>query len=154
MQFPLKKTRFVLIVLGGIFALAVILKIVVPVQHRTILAHETLFRTEIAATPESRQKGLSGRAGLGEREGMLFLFPLADRYPIWMFDMHFPIDIVWIRGRTVVDIAAFVPPPAPGVSSKDLPLYLPRLPADKVLELPAGAAARAGIVIGDALHGI
>lgn len=150
----LRKQTIVVVVLAVVFLIALFLRVFVPVQHRTILVHETLIRAEVASTALARQKGLSGRTSLGAHEGMLFVFPVADHYPFWMIDMHFPIDILWIRGQTVVDIAPDVPAPASGASAETLPLYLPRFPADKVLEIPAGAAARAGIVIGDVLHGI
>jgi uncharacterized membrane protein (UPF0127 family) len=149
-----KKPSVALVGLGFVLVIALFLRLFVPVQHRTILVHETVIRAEVAATGSTRKNGLSGRQSLGAGEGMLFLFPLADRYPFWMIDMEFPIDIIWIRGRTVVDIAANVPPPIPGTTVADLPLYFPRLPADKVLEISAGAAKRAGIKIGDELHGI
>ncbi len=149
-----KKQSVALVTLGLVFLFALFLHIFAPVQYRTILAHETLIHAEIAATSDARQKGLSGREALGAHDGMLFLFPLANRYPFWMIDMRFPIDIIWIRGRSVVDIAANAQPPAPGTSAAEFPLYYPRLPADKVLEIPAGAAEQMGIKIGDELHGI
>jgi uncharacterized membrane protein (UPF0127 family) len=139
---------------GLVLLLALILRVFVPVEHRTLFVHETVIRAEVAATHHARKNGLSGRQSLGAREGMLFLFPFADRHPFWMIDMQFPIDIIWIRDRTVVDIAANVPPPIPGTAVADLPLYFPRLPADKVLEIPAGAAKQAGIKIGDILGGV
>ncbi len=54
------------------------------------------LKTELALTPEAQEKGLSGRKELKEDESMLFVFSLAGKYPFWMKDMDFSIDIIWI----------------------------------------------------------
>lgn len=50
----------------------------------------------VAATPDIREKGLSGHAPLAVNEGMLFLFDDVRTKQFWMKDMLFPIDIIWI----------------------------------------------------------
>ncbi len=107
-------------------------------------ANETL-QIEIAETPASRTRGLGFHKPLQENEGMLFLFPVADRYPFWMKDMKFPIDIIWFNQGRVVDIA----PNVPISVTKDLPLYTSRLPYQSALELKAGFSERHGVKIGD-----
>jgi hypothetical protein len=104
---------------------------------------------EVADTRERQRRGLSGRAALAEGEGMLFPYERPDRYAFWMPEMHFDIDIVWIREGAIVDVthrARHDPPPGPP------PLYRPRVPADLVLEVPAGTAARLGWAAGDAVR--
>ena len=61
------------------------------------------FNTIIVDTPESRQKGLGGRESLATSTAMLFVFDYPDKYGIWMKDMNFPIDILWLdkEGRIV-----------------------------------------------------
>ncbi len=100
---------------------------------------------EIADTPISRTRGLGGHTPLAENQGMLFLFPQADRHQFWMKDMKFPLDIVWLQNGRVVDIA----PRVPVSTTADLPVYTPRLPATSVLELKAGFTERHGVKIGD-----
>ena len=51
---------------------------------------------DLAATNEEKRRGLSGRNGLEENEGMLFVFEEPGFYSFWMKDMLFPIDIIWI----------------------------------------------------------
>lgn len=70
------------------------------------------IRVELALTDEERKKGLSRRATLGEQiDGMLFVFPAPDTYGIWMKDMNFPIDIIWIsEDRKIVHIEKNVDP--------------------------------------------
>ena len=54
------------------------------------------LKVDLVLTPEAQERGLSGRIGLGEDEGMLFVFDHPDKYSFWMKDMNFPIDIVWL----------------------------------------------------------
>lgn len=106
---------------------------------------------ELADTPIKQQKGLSGRQSIEENQGMLFPF-YAPIFPtFWMKDMNFPIDMIWIRGDEVVDISADVPH-EPGVADSDLKTYSPNTPADRILELKAGWAARNGLKIGDKIE--
>jgi hypothetical protein len=100
---------------------------------------------DVASTPVTREKGLSGRESLELDEGMLFVFMRADRYAFWMKDMKFAIDILWIKDDEIVDITTDAPPPAAGAP---LERYFPMYPVDKVLEVPAGFAARQGLRTG------
>ena len=54
------------------------------------------LKVELALTSGTQEKGLSGKNNLEENEGMLFIFNHTDKYPFWMKDMNFPIDIIWI----------------------------------------------------------
>jgi uncharacterized membrane protein (UPF0127 family) len=114
-----------------------------PHARVTIGVH--VIDAEVADTPERKQRGLSGRASLADGHGMLFPYDAPARHGFWMPDMHFDIDILWIRAGRIVTIAADV--------SKDEPerVYRPSEPADMVLELPAGTAARRGFQVGDAV---
>lgn len=51
---------------------------------------------EIADEERERVMGLSGRKNLKENTGLLFVFEKKDFYGIWMKDMNFPIDIIWL----------------------------------------------------------
>jgi uncharacterized membrane protein (UPF0127 family) len=60
---------------------------------------------EVVQTDASRVRGLSGRSDLGTLQGMLFVFDTVDRHQIWMKDMQFPIDAIWIdESLTIVHI--------------------------------------------------
>lgn len=66
---------------------------------------------EVAGTEEKRREGLSGREPLKEGQGMLFIFDEPDFHGIWMKDMNFPIDIVWIDEEfNIVDIKSNAKP--------------------------------------------
>lgn len=64
-------------------------------MREVVIAGQTL-RAELALTPESQAQGLSDRNSLAEDAGMLFVFDRPGKYPFWMKDMNFAIDIIWI----------------------------------------------------------
>ena len=114
-----------------------------PRARVTIGVH--VIDAEIADNPERKQRGLSGRASLADGRGMLFPYDTPGQHGIWMPDMHFDIDILWIRAGRIVHVAA-------NVSKDDSQrIYRPSEPADLVLELPAGTAERRGFRVGDAV---
>lgn len=55
-----------------------------------------IINVEIADTNPKRELGLSGHASLADDQGMLFIFDKTGKYPFWMKDMLFPLDIIWI----------------------------------------------------------
>jgi uncharacterized membrane protein (UPF0127 family) len=91
---------------------------------------------ELADTPLKRMRGLLGRSGLDEGEGMLFR-PAGS---IHMFFMRFPIDAVFCsRDLVVLGIERDL---QPWKAAK-------RKGAKVVVELPAGGAD--GLEVGDRL---
>lgn len=110
-----------------------------------LAVHGQSFTVEVADTPAKKELGLGKRDVLPEGRGMYFPFAEARTWAFWMKDMRFPIDIVWIRQGTVVDIHRDVPVPEGG----RLETYASIEPVDAVLELPAGTAEKAGIRAGD-----
>ncbi len=72
---------------------------------------EIPIRVEIADSSEELIKGLSGRPDIGKMNGMLFIFPETAYHSIWMKDMNFPIDIIWIsEDLKVINIERGVTP--------------------------------------------
>lgn len=103
---------------------------------------------EVMRTLTEVQKGLSGRANLDPKNGMLFIFSKADYYRFWMPDMHFPIDIVWINNNEVVDISYNVSNEFDPSKPK---FYLPSKKANYVLEVNAGFSKKNNIKIGNSV---
>lgn len=112
-----------------------------------IFIGETQLKVEVAATPQSQAQGLSDRPSLPPDTGMLFIFPQVNRPPFWMKDMHFPLDFVWIKGDSVVQINENIPPPA---QTDGQPQFIyPLVDVDKVLEVNAGFIQEHGVKVGD-----
>jgi uncharacterized protein len=92
----------------------------------------------VAASSWSRSKGLLGRSGLGEQEG-LWIQPTSS---IHMWFMRFPIDVIWAAedGR-VIKLVEHIKPWRMSFCRG----------AKVALELPVGAIARSGVQVGDHL---
>ena len=122
-----------------------------------------VFSVEVASTTIEQARGLSGRNGLGQNEGMLFLFSSQNVQKFWMKDMNFPIDIIWIgRGspsQTSQDktwegkILGFAENavPEPGTPLWGLKIYSSPDGVDTVLEVNTGIVAKYGIKVGDSV---
>jgi uncharacterized protein len=138
---------FVLAVVG--FAYFYILKKPNLTLRKTeVTIGATTFDVEVASTTLERARGLSFRDGLGEKQGMLFLFDSSSNYGFWMKDMKFAIDMIWIKGDRVAGFSENVAP-EPGVPLWKLKIYYPPEAVDKVLEVGAGMVAKDGIKVGD-----
>ena len=97
----------------------------------------------VADEPMERIQGLSGTEALGEFSGLLFVFDENDRHGIWMKDMNYPLDIIWLdeSGR-VVHIEERVSPDSYPRT------FRPNSPARYVLEVNANVVDAFGIEVG------
>ena len=96
-------------------------------------------RCLVAEGPLLRMRGLLGRSGLPDDEGIL----LRPASSIHMFFMRFAIDAVFLsRDLTVLKVVSDLGPWR----------MASRRRAHSVLELPAGACARRGVREGDRLE--
>lgn len=102
------------------------------------------IEAEIARSSSERQKGLSGREELGKNKGMIFVFEKEDLYSFWMKEVNFPLDIIWIKGDTIVGLKEKVPVE----TGPEYTPYLPPEPVDKVLEVAGGWAEKHGVKAG------
>jgi uncharacterized membrane protein (UPF0127 family) len=135
--------RYKLYVIITVVALASLALLVFwPSKARTQVAVGGVkFDVLVVDTPQTREQGLSGRTGLEERQGMLFVFDKPDQYVFWMKDMLFPMDILYIRNGRIVDMALNMPPPKTGETPVS---FQPSEAADRVLEVAAGTAQKLG----------
>ena len=101
-----------------------------------------VFEVELAATPQERAKGLSGRKELCDQCGMLFIFDKKDYHSFWMKNTLIPLDIIWLdEDWQVVDFIAWAQPQG-ARKIADLPVYRPKKMAQLVLEVPGGTTKR------------
>lgn len=110
---------------------------------------DTVFTVDIAATDEQKELGLGGRATMAADRGMLFPYDHKEQFEFWMKGMQFPLDFIWIDGKTVADITVNIPPP---IGNEQPIVVKPKVQVDKVLEVNAETLARTGIQIGDSVE--
>jgi hypothetical protein len=104
------------------------------------------FQTEIADTPELRQRGLMFRQRLPEDRAMLFDWHRVAPVSMWMRNTYVSLDMIFIAadGRVVKVAQATVPFSEDIISSG--------VPVAAVLEVVAGTAERIGLEPGDRVH--
>lgn len=92
------------------------------------------YTLEVVSSEAAQIRGLSGRAKLGADEGMLFVNETDGFHYIWMKDMLFPIDILWLtREHKIIHHES-------NVSPDTFPqAFTSPVPARYVIELPAGS---------------
>lgn len=98
---------------------------------------------QILDTEALRAQGLSGVESLPATTGRLFIFPQDGEWGIWMKEMSFPIDIIWIDslGEVVTIKEGATPESYPEV-------FFPAAPVRYVVEVNAGKTAEWGLTAG------
>jgi uncharacterized membrane protein (UPF0127 family) len=93
-------------------------------------------------------RGMMFRDSLPSDRGMLFVHGKEDKYQYWMFQTKIPLDIIWMdHQHKVVEISPNTPP-CTG-KANDCPKYGGNQPANFVLEVNAGMAAKNSLKPGD-----
>ncbi|HEX6415976.1 MAG TPA: DUF192 domain-containing protein [Candidatus Saccharimonadales bacterium] len=111
--------------------------------HATVRIGDGVFKTRVATTEEARVQGLSGTTKLAEDRAFLMVFDHEGEWSVWMKDMKYPIDIVWLsHDKKVVHIVKNAPP-----ESYPYEKFTPKKAAKYVLELPAGTVDGKSIII-------
>ena len=133
----------------ALFALLLIVVVGLSLAQRfteprtTLYLGDGVFATRVAATDADRQVGLGDTASLADNEAMLLAFARDAQWSIWMKDVEYPIDVVWLDDqRRVVHIVKNMPPSSYPDS------FSPDKPARYVVELAAGTVEKKAIRIG------
>lgn len=107
---------------------------------------EKTVELTVVATSEARTRGLGGQESLLEDTAMLFVFDDLDKYGIWMKDMKFSIDILWLddKGRIVHIEKSVSPDTYPKV-------FFPPEKSLFIIEANAGFAQKNKLVVGNIL---
>lgn len=114
-------------------------------QQQVVQLHGHLYGMTVMRTDEELQRGLSGTQSLPADQAMLFVFPTDDKWAMWMKDMNYPIDMVWLGDdKKVVYMVKNAQP-----SSYPKTQFKPDTNTRYVIELPSGTIERTGIAIGD-----
>ncbi len=104
---------------------------------------DTLVEASVARTWPERIKGLSGTPALPGGVVKLFVFETPGYHSIWMKDMNYAIDILWVdEALKIVHIAEHVSPDSFPET------FTPKLPAVYVIETVAGFVDQHGIRLG------
>lgn len=101
-------------------------------------------QASVADSLPERIQGLSDTPFLPENVVKLFAFGVAGKHSIWMKDMNYPLDIIWLdEGGIITHIEANVSPDSYPES------FTPPQPALYVIETNAGFTASNTVTVGD-----
>ncbi len=156
-KFVIQSIFLIMIIFGGLYIATAKVTPDLPFLPqkftvKTVKINQTLIKVEIADTKSKRSVGLGGRDGVASGSGMLFIFEKQDKYPFWMKNTKFSLDIIWIKQRYIVDIIKNAEPPKPNQKDETLPIYVSNEPVDMVLEVNAGFVDASNIKVGDKLE--
>lgn len=125
----------------------------------TVQIKDRSFTLDVAADPDSREKGLGGREVIPPDGGMIFIFPRPEMQRFWMRDCLSDIDLIFMDARgfvTAVHRMTVEPPRAPDESETE---YLDRLTgyssnhaAQFAIELAPGMLDELGIGFQDRIE--
>lgn len=105
---------------------------------------EVPVMVEIADEPKEQEKGLMGRAILGEGQGMLFVFPEPQMLSFWMKNTLIPLEILYFDAEGYFVNSLVMEPceetPCPGYASASLAKF--------ALEVNPGFREAQGITTG------
>ena len=112
-------------------------------------SNDNTFKVECVVSPQALQRGLSGRPSLASGTGMLFIFTNLAKQSMWMPDMNFPLDIIWLdETLSVVKITYGLQPCA---SRENCPSASSVYDSKYAIEMPQGDAAKYGFAEGISL---
>ncbi len=102
------------------------------------------FTLEVAETDQAREIGLMNRDSMPAGHGMIFVFDDEEERSFWMKNTRIPLDILYLdRAGRIVSIKQMEPFDLRGTPSNG--------PAQYVIELNVGTAAKVGVKPGDQL---
>lgn len=132
------------LVIAWICACALILFYAARIHdHDRVRINDAVIRVDVVMHTAEQARGLSGRDGLCEKCGMLFVYSEEKVRTFWMKDMLFDIDVVWINGDDIVGVQEAISFKKNANAQFSSPESV-----DKVLELPRGYVAKNSIKIG------
>ena len=96
----------------------------------------------VADTENERVSGLMNLKKMPKKNGMIFLFDKPELVQMWMKDTFIPLDMLFVRGDKIINIASNTKPLSKEIiSSQNL--------VDKVIEINGSEAIKHNIQVGD-----
>ena len=96
---------------------------------------------EVQTSKEGQRIGLSGRSSISPGSGMLFPVKPAKLVKVWMKDMRFPIDILFVKDNRVIQVVEKAPPCK---TTEACPRYMSESPVDTIIELHPDTEVKVG----------
>lgn len=115
-----------------------------PRYDKSLTIDGTRFNAFVARTEADRQQGLSDSPQINSDQAMVFVFESDSKWGIWMKDMNYPIDILWLdTAKKVQNIVTNAQPDSYPETS-----FYPPNNTRYVIELKSGTVKDKRITIG------
>lgn len=116
-------------------------------RQPTLSIENHVYTATILEEENELIRGLSGSDQLPPDHVMLFDFGKDSRWGIWMKDMNYPIDIIWLdkQARVIYMVQDAQPSSYPDT------IYRPKQNARYVIEAVSGTIERTGLKVGDSV---
>lgn len=142
--------------LGLMIGLTVCILVVNTIHNDSRLPTATLkgseFKLILANSQKEKEIGLSNTTILDQKKGMLFTYDKPELVGIWMKDMNFAIDVIWMNeSREVVHIVENMHPDSYS-SDKEAEVYRSETPSKYVLEVNSGVVSETKLRLGDMIE--
>jgi uncharacterized membrane protein (UPF0127 family) len=108
------------------------------------------FQVELAVSDKNKIRGLSGRNNMPWNNGLLFLYDTMSIQTMWMVDMKFALDIVWLNDWFEIVHITYNTPPC--TMKPNCVSYDSKYNVKYAIEMNAGAANHHGFTIGKRLY--
>jgi uncharacterized protein len=108
------------------------------------------YDVEIVVSPAATKQGLSGRPSLPRGRGMFFVFSGLSKQSMWMIEMRFPLDIVWLDENLTVVHISYNCQPCP--NEMQCPSYSSVYRVKYAIEMTAGEAEEYGFSLGKQIY--
>jgi len=115
-------------------------------KFRLIVEGSRACIVEIVISPEAIVRGLSGHEPLNSGYGMMFVFPKISKQSMWMPEMKFALDIIWLDEDFI--IVHITRDCKPCESREDCPNYSSKYQVKYAIEFGAGDADAYGFEVG------
>ena len=117
------------------------------------------YLLEVSDTPETIQRGLSGRQSIPRKTGMLFVMPVQSIQEFWMKGCETDMDILFVKEDGMIIHMERMLRERKQTSTESDELYESRLrsysskyPAKYAIEIPSGDITRLGLHLGEMIN--
>ena len=133
---------------GYIFCIY-ILSTQLAISETLLSIKDHVFTVELAISEQERHLGLMQRQTLADNHGMLFVYSEPRHLSFWMKDTLIALDLIFFdRDGGFLELIENALP----CQNNPCPRYTNSLPAQYVLELPAGSVKQLDLNVGDSFE--
>lgn len=115
-----------------------------PVSAKAQISGQAI-ELEVAQTPQQQSMGLMYRDELSDTRGMLYTINPPRPVKIWLQNMRFPVDIVYLQNGQIEAIQVEAKP----CEAIACPTYSSKATVDQMIQLRGGTIAELGMKVGD-----